>query len=59
MAENLPVTVEELRANTEVDEETKVLRNYLKVGRECDRQHRFNIVQTEFGLQRGCTSRKS
>lgn len=47
MVTNLPVT--ELSEKTEADEETKILRDSLKVGRHCNLEYRFNIPQTDFG----------
>lgn len=55
--ENLPVSSEELRRETEADIEVTKLLKCLQYGRNCEPKDRFGIDQTEFSLQNGCILR--
>lgn len=50
-------TLEELKKQTQIDDEVKNLIKCLQFGRECDPKHRFGISQTEFSLHNGCLIR--
>ena len=55
--QNLPVTCNELKAETKSDTEVKILMECLKYGRDCRAEDRFNISQGDFSLHDGCLLR--
>lgn len=55
--EILPLSVEQLRIATIKDENVKQLIDGLHFGKTVRREHRFNIDQSEFTVQKGCLLR--
>lgn len=57
--QNLPVTVNDLAAETANDDTVAKLIQGLSTGNEVHKSDRFNIEQTEFTLQEGCLLRST
>lgn len=55
--ETLPVTVKELSAETDKDENVKILMQGLMLGTRVSGKDRYGIDQQEFTVQRGCLMR--